>query len=521
MKGTRIALVILTAILLAGCHNEPARPVEPLQENTLAETANTAFDATESTESSVSYLFSESDYIYNSLISYERKYAPGGQNAYNRIMYYEIDGLMDKEIQGKINDRILNEAVALYDREIPPYRGIRTLISSSDTYTASVNCFVEKRGYLFSVLLERNLYNEDKASYIEEAVSITFDLTTGEEVRFADLFHEGYDYQSTISDYIHRCLVDGVIPDEHIEFLSGFRWYYDATLLRPIKTIRPDQKFVVMGGLITLILDYDMPEVETSISYYGTPRFSYKLLPINLWQLDDAGNGFALLEKFGPFHDWHGSALGRQVGSADEENYKYLLRDTDIERKSWHSDNPLIKAYKDYGADFKLSVTRNIGNEKLQQMVNQRAACAEEMLIEFLEGNPKYLLDDYYKWVEFYYQADRYGRFLVEQIKIESRNSSRFLHESYKLYDIVTGQQITVADCFAPGIDYQALLTPSYDISCLDSWEEVGIYLTAEGYFCLYFPTIYNETGISQWGASLILDPETIGIENLATFQHK
>lgn len=511
MNNKTVVLAAMAVILLIGCHNNPVLPVEPEIVIPAAVIKSEEEPLPAMTKQSVTYLFSESDFRYYNLISYESKEAAVNRDGTVNVRYYEIDGLPDQEIQQNINDRVMNAAIDLYNREIPPYRGIRRAVSETDAYDIYVDCTVSRMGNLYSILLTRSLHPKGKDIYITEAMPLNFNLETGEDVRFSDLFYEGYDYESVISNYITRCSVDGILPHERIEVLEMAGWYRtDITLLKPVETISPDQKFVIMENCINLILDYDIPEVENRVAYSSYTAIGHTLLPIDQWQLEDAGAGIAVEEMYGSLSAWYGGGRG-------DSNRRVLARDTDIRRKYWHSDNSLIKAHKKYGADFKISVVRNIDNQELQQMVEQRAGCAEDMLIEFLDSKPEHL-EEYHKWVLYEYQADRYGQFLWEHTAITAPDYSGFGYYADNIYDIETGQQIKLEDCFAPGVDYKALLTPliseDYDSSDPEIWEDANLFMSEDGYFKVSFSNSWH-----GYYYSLTLDPATIGFANLAKFK--
>ena len=427
--------------------------------------------------------------------------------------------LNDKTLKQQIYDDIVTETAVLCSRGLPPYRGINTIVSNSDTYIESVRYHVNSNQQLLSVVVVRNLDNQEKDAYIYDASTLTFDLATGEKISIADLFIDDYDYRSSLAEYVKRCLVDGLTPEDRVDDDQYLPRYFSAyshntTLLEPLETISEDQKFFLWDGTVYLLLDYEIPELylDEIKNYYI--RFEFKLLPINPWYLRDSGNELVIEEKYNVYTDRY------RLYSDDDK--LFLKKDTSQKYLFWHSDNPEIKTYQIYGADFKISLTENIENKVLQQKFAINVKNAENTLIEFLQTHSF----EYEKWIVYNYDVKRHGQFIQEHTQITAINSSRYIYNSYQLYDVKTGQQITLSDCFTPGTDYLKLLAPwVYNDMAVDSvdpevFNNAQLYLTDDGYFGVELPPIYSDEGQQlHEGGQVSITPESIGMEHLALFR--
>lgn len=89
---------------------------------------------------------------------------------------YRISGLKDKTVENKINNRIMQAASTLYDIE-PERGGVQMSITAS--YFNILSCYISQ-------------YDYDEAGFRYEYFN--FDLNTGEELRFEDLFSANVNY---------------------------------------------------------------------------------------------------------------------------------------------------------------------------------------------------------------------------------------------------------------------------------------------------------------------------------------
>ena len=178
------------------------------------------------------------------------------------IEYIRIDGLKNKTVQDKINNRIIEVMEEMEKQDfIPPYRGIipllkkygnldrRTQIDIFSQFNSNNILSVDSWCYVF--------YSDDENYFTYSySVPLNFDLSNGEELTLGDLFAPDTDYIETINKAVDRRLLEGGFDDSASEY--GF------SMTSPFQTVRPEQKFTIgPEGDIFLCIDYSTPEFYT------------------------------------------------------------------------------------------------------------------------------------------------------------------------------------------------------------------------------------------------------------------
>lgn len=534
MKRVISVLVIISVLLLSACQKEPAgvgggetqtgsmagetvteRGTEPetaagaetgatIRTESGRETesggetgADVGTEAADNRNNEGTYSFREVNYCYNNGLDYESVYAQ------DDLEYIKIDGLKDEQVQKKINDRLAAAAEELYKRDLPPYRGIKVMMPDEEQEHLEVNVYsyvYYNQANILSVLMRKTLCNSDYTYYIEDVAPLTFNLHTGNEITLADLFAEGYDYQSVISEYVRTCISENLLDDLSNGNASEYSGGY--SLLKPFETIRENQKFIIStGNEIYLLLDYENREfdVGTMTGY----------LPVDSWLLPEKGREFAYTYKY---ETWDSSLY-----QAGFDRTKFLKTDPDLDNKMWVSDNPQLE-----NVQFRAYMPRSMDHQQLYQRFLVSFERMEERVLSLLEE--KQFDQDSFFGGDYSFSVNKYGRYVVESERYSFWNNEEYVNDSFdKVYDGVTGEEITLADCFVPGVDYRELIISlaMEDDSSLSRPELVRCLKEPEfviypSYLMISF--LQNDASYGLYKGSFYIDFIDIGEENLVVF---
>ena len=372
----------------------------------------------------------EVNYCYHNGLDYENK------NFQDQVEYIVISGLNDERVEAKINDAILAAATELYERDLPPYRGIRVTVpdGGEEDQTVTVYTYVYfNESNILSVLLRKTIRSGDYSYYVEDVLPLNFDLRTGGVISLADLFADGYDYETTISEYIRTCISENLLDDllntGDEEYWNGF------TLLRPFEKIEKTQKFIISSwNEIYLLVDYENREfdVGTQVQY----------LPVYSWLLPEKGKELAFTERYETWDD----SLYR------EGRWKSLKVEREEETLMWISEDAGLT-----GVQFRTSLPKNIENPELARRFDDLTGRAEERAKELLKqkqfGQGESFGGDYA------FQVSKYGNYLIERESYTFWSRDDYIYDTVEtVYDSVTGKELTLADCFVPDLNYRELI---------------------------------------------------------------
>lgn len=186
----------------------------------------------------------------------------------HREMKMTISGLVNKDIEEKINGAIsaLHEKVKEID--LPPYRGIRRRLSDEselmDMYLSTTLSF--KYNNIISITSTGSkifaLNATDPGDFTEYIEVLNLDLNTGKEIRLSDLFVNDVDYKEVLNSRI-RFYIEKEFSSEEYSDTFGF-----PKLIAPFKGVRDYQKFMLSENALILIIDHETPEFETGLSYH-------------------------------------------------------------------------------------------------------------------------------------------------------------------------------------------------------------------------------------------------------------
>lgn len=507
MKQCIRLLIIMGVLLLSGCQKEPVSAGEAqtqIQAQTQSEedaaeneTAKVlTIDSNETAKESRA-LPLELNYCYHNGVEYERVYFQ------ENVDYVKIDGLRNESVQQKINERMKEAAEELYYRDLPPYRGIKVLVSNGEEENLNIQIYAQayyNESNIYSVLLRKIYRNSDYSVFIEDVIPLSFDLRTGEEITISDLFADGYDYQSVISEYVRTCisenLLDGLLNSNVSEYSS------DLTLLQPFDTIEETQKFIISSwNEVYLLLDYENREFDV-----GT---QVRYLPVYAWLLPDKGQEFVFSDKY---ETWDASLYREGF-----KRWKSLKVDPDYQREMWISDIPQLE-----NVQFRTYISNNIENQQLSQRFTKSIGQVQERAAGILEENQ--LISDDDLGGDYSYFVNKYGKYIVESESYSFWSREDYLYDSHdNIYDSITGKKITLGDCFVPGVNYRELIVSlaMAEDSALSREDLVrGLkepeFMIAPTYFTITFIRMDSSYGLYE--SSIYVEFRDIGEENLVIF---
>lgn len=186
------------------------------------------------------------------------------ENVDHQRHYFQISGLLDKEVEDNINHAIkeLFEQMESYasGEKLPPYRGIETAIHEDkkihDSVISVIPQFNSNNVLSVTANVAGNYYrSSDQYIFFSATEALNFDLTTGKLFSIEDVFTNDVDGLKIVNDAIINEL-------NRTRFFSDT--YYDPylhfNLVAPFKGVNHDQKFYLSNSGICIIIDYNNPE---------------------------------------------------------------------------------------------------------------------------------------------------------------------------------------------------------------------------------------------------------------------
>lgn len=145
-------------------------------------------------------------YKFNSLEIEEIKYTEGteivdewGYSKFSKeVEYIKIKGLKNKEIENSINEEIKNVSIELAQKEYGyDYNRVTATIWANFSNVLSIN--IHRYSY-------DEEYNEEKNENISEDIYLNYNLTTGEKLKFKDIFTNDANLKNIISQSAYKSL---------------------------------------------------------------------------------------------------------------------------------------------------------------------------------------------------------------------------------------------------------------------------------------------------------------------------
>ena len=196
-------------------------------------------------------------------------------NIYVNGSYCTIDGLVDQEVEDRINQQIYDLYLDLCAQtELPAYRGVKTVQKLGTLQ--DINIYPWNIGYsgnLLSVGIQKCwTYGSDETwNWVRDMEYLTFDMKTGGQVTLASLFGDNVDYVDVINQQVKKQLPD-LVDEAMGSYEHNGEYIYDEgglVQVTPFTGIREDQPFAITYQGIVISFDEHNPEFDTEFGMYS------------------------------------------------------------------------------------------------------------------------------------------------------------------------------------------------------------------------------------------------------------
>ncbi|SCZ78462.1 hypothetical protein [Acidaminobacter hydrogenoformans] len=394
----------------------------------------------------------------------------------------QISGLRDEIVQKAINEDLSRLYSALMEDYVPPYRGIYQRIPpGTPPVTMNLNAFV---AFNFENLLSVVIYcdktydiqssdGEESTKpkmqeYASRVETRNYDLRTGRDVALAELFSDPPLAMEKVNSEVAK-LLSAQQADEEPGFDMGMRWA--PALTTAFKGLTPDQKFYLQPTGITLVLDHHTPAFDTgfhpahlSLSFAAFEgglalRQRFASSPgANIYR--DTGPRDQQFVQSGTFSSEH-LAAGDEGGFNPTVNTHLSYRyPTDLPAPLLTLATTAVEESRQFLKTLEFTGTLRPGEEPY---------C--EISLDVIKVGPfTTLRHAVYTNAPVKDAASDEGVRPAINDAFSLRKSLPQSHAQNPIFFTsfyADGRQITLEDCFQPGLDYDALLTDAYNKQAL------------------------------------------------------
>ncbi len=355
-------------------------------------------------------------------------------------------GFHDTAIEKSINDSIQKVYADVKDGSLPPYRGIKKKIpegseltsgsvSASMSYNYNNVASIVFYGYRNYVTPDQNgvipKTDEEKSKYsqyVGVTKSLNYDLNTGREITLKDVFTDDVDYIKILNDYIGNLIMNNPIEDEDYYGMA----FFGTKLIAPFKGISENQKFYLIQGGIGLILDENNPEFDIGL-YPAT---------INIY-FQDLGDCIAITKRFydeakSPFvsteplvKEFMQSGAGQEIAKESSTKVGHIM----VFTSERYSEN-IPKAAKD-----KIRLLSEIDQNRITKL--------NADFVDQGQGDSSF---EQYVW------ASKAGPYTNVQRNTSIYGEGKWESSTDTFCFDQDGKEVSLADVFIPGYDYQKLI---------------------------------------------------------------
>ena len=449
---------------------------------------------------------------------------------------FTIEGLKDQSLQDAINQDLTRLYTALDEAGLPPYRGIYQRIPpGTQPVTSNLNA---TSAFNFENLLSVAVYTDqsytmgDRSEYVSRMETRNYDLHNGNNIPLPALFANPEAAMNRINDEV-ATMLSSQHSDEEPGFENGLYWF--PRLTASFKGLEANQKYYLQPSGIVLIFDHQTPAFDTG--FYPAQI----TLPFHLFEGE-----LAIKERFA---DGPSSNLYLKSGA---RNQQFVQSDTFLTQQITAGEetveNNAVRAYLHFRypnelppaiqalAEMTLAESRNF----LQTLTpNKKLSPGEEpfaeIALDITDIGPFYTLRHSVYTNCMSDGVDRHSRRpansdVSDGVRPANSGEVIFSIRGDLPLDLTTnpsffasyeadGRRVTLESCFAPGVDYKALLTNAYNKQATqygypaiqeDQIANVNFSIGHTGLEC-YFPDLGN---YSYMG----IEYKDLGSENLTIF---
>lgn len=525
-KVVAFGLVISVLFLLSGCNQDNNEQKTTQQQPQVTsrhkfESATMLPTIAKQNEKSVSAPIETPNLTYSNGIKVEYPNDKNNDKSNNNINYIKINGLANKDIENKINQRIYDECIALLNKGFPAYRGIRAVanddaeVSHSYIYLSSNTNIAN----VFSVCItkETSINDKTKKQYnlVSDITTLNFNLKNGELITLSDLFADNCDYKKIINEQIGKYLLsknaDGGDKAKNSFDDMGMG---QIEVISPFKGILDNQKYYIGGEDIYIVVDYNMPEFNTN--FRSVPIVIDSCIP-------EVAKNFALFSRFETNDE---SIYDKSVKR--QKNLRDLNYDTKEERIMYGSAKDLGLDYKDLDVSLFLQIPKQIADKNLESSLNKKYNEAKNKFIALIK-NKRTQFPTERMMVAYTYYIKQIGKYLTEEenssiyVSMQNDKDTNYYQTSNAaVYEVKTGKKLNLADVFKNTFDYKKAMV---DIIKKNNYNKLTdqeiIKLIEQGNFRTSTEGIEISDTLSSEGKSInsyYISYSDLGYENLTIF---
>lgn len=496
MKDKILSLIIISIIMLitVSCGTAANTP-EETDKKEVSEAGEGAYETLNIIP------FNERKFIYRNGLNVEYKEETSDDNNKKISKYYpQISGLINKEVEKKVNDSIISNVDILYSEaeDFIPSTNTNMEINLSVIADICYNCnnviFIQ---YYVGASYNSNTDSDSYNNFCSDKAE-GFDLNTGNRLDLKDLFKKGTDYESIINDYLFMEIIIYNYDDPDSMFMN-----------RSFQGIRANQSYSFNENYLTIIMDKNNEEFNTSENSI--------MITIPLKEI---GDKLAIFDRY--FNEDINIFENKRIKNLMPNYIHYEINDGIIEYKENY------RIYIEEG-EF-LHADNSEVNNMLDSMLsnNMDVAGFKERAAEFNKSHPGKHYGEIYHYPQITIQSGGYLSATVYSTIEE--NGAVNGRQKFINFDFNNNKIMTLKDIFIAGYDYKNELikilkdNDQYNYNYYlynSSIVEEGMVLLEDkfsfgnNYVCIYL----HQPGRKYDDFSVAIDFGDIGYENLAIYQ--
>ena len=439
--------------------------------------------------------FNERRFIYTNSLEDKTKQASEKVDGISiQKSYPVINGLINKELQSKLNSAILNtleqnlknlETEVKGDASLNPYTNRGESSSACIIYNCNNVIFVEYYANM-------DLISKSESAPKQKIKSLGYDLNTGNILELKDLFKQDSNYKKFINDFISLYIINKNYDDPDGNLMIG-----------PFKGIREEQSFSFDLSGLRIILD------EKNDEFVNRGNQNSITIP-----LKTVGPNLAIFDRY----------YQEKTNLFQKKTVKKLLPNQ-VEFKA----NNLIQESKGkYSIYVEKGEFINLENEETKKLLNDFVMDSQDT--EGFKARAEASKENWYGSlghnINLVMNSGGFLSVMVQDYQNEKGREQEL--RRYLNYDLENNKIIKLKNIFSPSFDYKkaisAILTsnPDYTKSQAYTFKQGDISKLSEEnfYFNEESVTIYlNLTGRKEFQNYFTIPFDKIGYANIALYQ--
>lgn len=259
------------------------------------------------------------------------------------IDYIKIDGLKNEEIENKINKEIMVLVYSLYsDSELND--------SEIDYIQIHASCEANFGNTLSVYVGKSTFYTDEEAEIVSENYYLNYDLTTGNKLKFTDLFTN-----SSLKSVLIQSIYDNVVSN-YTYFSEDDEWTIDMSKA-DLSTVE-EETYIILNKLMN---NLDNTKFYYTPSYIYVDDYELSISMANIYSNIAIYNRFKTTESI-----FDGSYEGNKNMFVFSKRYSYV--DTQYSKYEDIYDNLRVEALIEMDKDL---LYNSLAKEKLNEVINK------------------------------------------------------------------------------------------------------------------------------------------------------